>query len=181
VPERFLVLGRILKPSGVHGEVKMTSWADNPALFRNLTECWIGPSDGTRRRMAVEAVRVQGRSAFLKLQGVDSLEAAEPFAGSEVAIPRAAAPELPDGSYYHADLLGLAVTDGKRPLGEVVEILETPAHDVFVVRAPAGEWMLPATRMHIRRIDVGARMIEIEPMEGLIDEAPGDRATPEQV
>jgi len=180
VPERFLVLGRIVRPSGVRGEVKLTSWSA-AAMFRGLTECWVGPSEGSRRRMTVERARVQGRSAFLKLQGVDTPETAAPLVGAEVAIPRAAAPELPDGSYYHADLLGLAVSDGERPLGEVVEILETPAHDVFVVRSATGEWMLPATRMHIRRIDMEARRIEIVPMEGLVDETPGGGTSPEQV
>ena len=111
----------------------------------------------------------------LKLAGTDSPEAAALLRGWELAIPREAAPDPPEGSFYHADLQGLTVTDGARSLGTVVEILETPAHDVFVVRGDAGEWMLPATRVHVRRIDLTARRIEIQPMDGLLDAAEGGR------
>ena len=80
-----------------------------------------------------------------------------------MAIPRAEAPDPPEGAFYHYDILGLKVVHGDQSLGTVREILETPAHDVYVVRGPAGEWMLPATRVHVRRIDPAAGRIEIEP------------------
>jgi 16S rRNA processing protein RimM len=181
VPEPFLILGRILKPYGVRGEMRVASWPEGLALFRGAAECWAGPPDGMRRRFAVEAARPHGRAVILKLAGVDTPEEAARLAGWDVAIPRAAAPDPPDGSYYHADLLGLAVTDGERALGAVVEILETAAHDVLVVRGAAGEWMLPATRAHVRRIDLAARRLEIRPMPGLVDPSGGGGASAETV
>jgi ribosomal 30S subunit maturation factor RimM len=71
--------------------------------------------------------------------------------------------------------------EGERPLGSVREILETPAHDVFVVQGPIGEWLLPATRAHIRRIDLAAERIEIEPMTGLVSPSSGGEESPEPV
>jgi len=181
VPERFLVLGRILKPYGLRGEVRVASWAEGAVLFRQLAECWIGPPDGTWRVVPVEWTKPHGQSVVVKLAGVDSSEAAAPLSGWDVAIPREAAPDPPDGSYYHADLLGLMVTDGERALGTVTEILETAAHDVLVVRGEAGEWMLPATRAHVRRIDLAARRIEIHLMDGLIEASGGGGASAEQL
>jgi 16S rRNA processing protein RimM len=109
----------------------------------------------------------------LKLGGVDTSQAAAGLVGCEVTIPRGEAPALPEGTFYHYDVLGLQVWEGGRHLGSVREILETPAHDVYVIRGPAGEWMLPATRAHIRRIDLGSGRIEVEPWADLVTPASG--------
>ncbi|MFA5026311.1 MAG: ribosome maturation factor RimM [Candidatus Methylomirabilota bacterium] len=167
-PEHLLVLGRILKPHGVRGEVRIDCFCPDPGIFGALRDCFIGPPGGAWQPVRIERARLQPRTAILKLAGTESPEAAAKLWGWELAIPREEAPEPPEGSFYHADLLGLSVTDGERSLGTVVEILETPAHDVFVVRGDAGEWMLPATRVHVRRIDLTARRIEILPMDGLL-------------
>jgi 16S rRNA processing protein RimM len=99
----------------------------------------------------------------LKLVGVDAPEAVAPLLGHEVAIPRAGAPPPPDGTFYHYDILGLEVVSGDRALGSVGEIVETPAHDVYVIQRGSGEWLLPATRVYIRRIDLAAGRIELQP------------------
>ncbi|OGB95146.1 MAG: 16S rRNA processing protein RimM [candidate division NC10 bacterium RBG_16_65_8] len=159
----YLILGRIAKVHGVRGEVKVALHADRWTAFRGLARCWVGPSGGPLRPMEIHAEREHGRSVALKLAGVDSPEAAARLVGQEIAIPRAEAPPPPDGAFYHYDILGLDVVAGGRTLGIVRKILETPAHDVYVIDGAAGEWLLPATRVHIRRIDVGAGRIELDP------------------
>ena len=118
---------------------------------------------------------------MLKLVGVDTPEAAAALAGSQVAVPRGEAPPPPPGVYYHYDILGLRVMEGDRSLGSVREILETPAHDVYVVQGPAGEWMLPATLAHIRRIDLVAGRIEIEPGLDLVSATSGGGESAEAI
>ncbi|HSB69984.1 MAG TPA: ribosome maturation factor RimM [Candidatus Methylomirabilis sp.] len=180
-PPHYLILGRIVKAHGVRGEVKVVSFADTWHPFRTLARLWVGPPGGPLRLVSVEAGHEHGRDVLLKLQGVDSPEAASRLIGQELSIPRAEAPEPPEGSFYHHDILGLLVVEGERPLGCVREILETPAHDVFVVQAPAGEWLLPATRAHIRRVDLPAGRIEIEPMTGLVSPSAGGEESPEAI
>jgi ribosomal 30S subunit maturation factor RimM len=63
----------------------------------------------------------------------------------------------------------------------VREILETAAHEVYVVEGPGGEWLLPATRAHIRRVDLGAGRIEIEPWDNLITPSSGGDDIPEAI
>jgi len=159
----YLILGRITKTHGVQGEVKVILYADRWTAFRGLARYWVGPSGGPHRPVEIQAEREHGRSVALKLAGVDSPEAAAKLIGQEIAIPRTEAPPPPDGAFYHYDILGLEVVAGGRPLGTVREILETPAHDVYVIDGATGEWLLPATRVHIRRIDVGAGRIELDP------------------
>ena len=159
----YLILGRITKAHGVRGEVKVALYADQWAPFRGLVRCWIGPQGGPFRRVEVLASAEARGSVVLKLAGIDAPEAAAPLVGHEVAIPRAEAPPPPGGAYYHYDILGLEVVGAECTLGTVREILETPGHDVYVICGPAGDWLLPATRVHIRRIDLAAGRIELNP------------------
>lgn len=180
-PREYLVLGRIVKAHGLRGEVKVVSFADTWLPFQRLARLWVGAPGGPLRPFSVEAGHGHGRDVLLKLEGVDSPEAASLLIGQELSIPRAQAPEPPEGTFYHHDILGLLVVEGERPLGCVREILETPAHDVFVVQGPAGEWLLPATRAHIRRVDLLAGRIEIEPMDGLVSPTAGGEERPEAI
>jgi len=168
-PPGYLQVGRLVKTHGVRGEIRVALFADRWEPFQDLKESWVGPSGGPFRAMAVESSRKQDRGVILKFRGVDSREAAARLVGQEVAIPRSAAPPPASGSFYHYDLLGLEVVGAGRTLGRVREILETPAHDVFVVDGAEGEWMLPATRTHIRRIDLAAGRIELDPVVDVME------------
>ncbi|MFI5341503.1 MAG: ribosome maturation factor RimM [Candidatus Methylomirabilales bacterium] len=177
----FLILGRVVRPYGVRGEVKMACFADSWEPFRSLRRVWVGPPEGPFQPAEVERAQGHDRTVVLKLAGVETLESAAGLVGCEVSIPRAEAPLLPEGVFYHYDILGLEARDGDRSLGIVCEILETPAHDVYVIRGPLGEWMLPATRVHIRRIDLTAGRIEIEPGMGLVAATSGGEESAETV
>ena len=159
----YLILGRVLKPHGVQGEVMVACLAESWVPFKSLTRVWLGPPEGPLRSFGLEQGREQQRAVVLKLAGIERREAAARLVGYEVAVPRVEAPPLPEGVFYHYDILGPEVVEGDRSLGSVREILETPAHDVYVIRGAAGEWMLPATRAHIRRIDLVGGRIEILP------------------
>jgi 16S rRNA processing protein RimM len=177
----FLILGRVVKPYGVRGEVKMACFADSWGPFRALRRVWVGPPEGPFRSIELERVQERYRTIIIKLAGVETPEGAASLVGHEVTVPRAEAPSLPQGVFYHYDILGLEVLEGDRSLGTVCEILETPAHDVYVIRGPAGEWMLPATRAHIRRIDLAAGQIEIEPGTDLASATSGGEESAETV
>lgn len=158
----FLILGRITKAHGIRGEAKVVLYADDWAPFRGFSCCWVGPKGGPFQPFEIEGESDHGRTVTLKLVGVDTPEAVTRLLGHEVAIPRADAPPPPDGAFYHYDILGLEVVSGDRSLGSVREIVETPAHDVYVIQRGSGEWLLPATRVCIRRIDLAAGRIELQ-------------------
>jgi 16S rRNA processing protein RimM len=158
-----ITLGRVTKAHGIRGEVKVALYADAWEPFRGLTECVVASPGGPFRLFEIESARDHGRAIVLKFAGIDSPEAASALAGCEVAIPRAEAPPLPEDTFYHYDILGLDVVVGEQTLGTVREILETPAHDVYVIRGALGDWLLPVTRAHIRRVDVAAGRIELDP------------------
>lgn len=97
-------------------------------------------------------------------------EQAERFRGMELRLPFEAAGPLPDGEYYHWQIIGLRVvtTDGQS-LGKVVHILETGANDVYILRTEQGqEHLIPAIEKVIKRVDLVDGVIEIEPIPGLL-------------
>ena len=174
-----LALGHVVRSQGLHGEVKVAWYPDRWEPFRTVATLWLGTPGGPRQPFQVERAWSQGRAVVFKLAGIETPEVAASLIGHEVTIPREAAPEPPPGTFYHYDILGLTVLEGGRSLGIVREILETPAHDVYVVDGAHGEWLLPATHAHIRRLDPAAGVIEIEPWGDLVPPSSGGDDTPE--
>ncbi len=176
----YMILGHVAKAHGIGGEIKVSLVAESWEPFRDLGRCWLGPPAGPFRSFSLEGGRGRGREVVLRLGGVETPEAAAGLVGYELAVLRVEAPALPEGTFYHYDILGLQVWEGDRHLGSVCEILETPAHDVYVIQGPTGEWMLPATRAHIRRVDLAARRIELEPWVNLVPQTSGGDESAEE-
>ena len=88
----------------------------------------------------------------------------------EILVEPSAAPELPEGIYYHFEILDSEVyTDEGQRLGVVVDILKTGAHDVYVVQEGQREYFIPVTVDIVRQIDRMQKRITIHPLEGLLD------------
>ncbi len=170
MPSPYLLLGRAVKAWGLEGEIKVEPYADSMVIAPGLAAVHIGPAGGDLAWYAVERVRQAGSAWVLKLRGVETQEQAGRLVGCEMLIPRSAAPPLPEGAYYHADLVGLrVVSEEGRELGRIVEIWETGANDVYVVHGKQGEWLLPATREVVRRVDLAGEIMVVRPLEGMIE------------
>lgn len=166
----FLVLARIVSVRGLGGEVRAIRLADPADVFRDLQGVWLQASGDVRELREVERVRASPGQVVLKFRGIDSAEAARRLVGREVCIRREEAPSLPEGTYYHYDIIGLQVVDETgEPLGAIVDVQPTGANDVYVVRGPRGEWLLPAIREIITGVDLDAGQIRIVRREGLLE------------
>jgi len=156
VQAKPLIIGRITRPHGMRGEVKVRVETDFPQRFGQLRRVLLVPDRqaDAAREAAVESVRPQGDLILLKLAGVDDLEAARALQGAAVAVPWEERIPLPEGTYYVAEVVGLRVrTESGEALGTVTEVLRTPAHDVYRVEGEGGEVLVPATREVVRAVD----------------------------
>lgn len=166
----YLLLGRAVKAWGLEGEIKVEPYADSIAIAEGLATVDIRLAGGDVAGYSVERVRRAGSAWVLKLRGVETPEQAGRLVGCELVISRSVAPSLPEGTYYHADLIGLrVVSEEGRELGRIMEIWETGANDVYVVRGQQGEWLLPATREVVRRVDLAGEIVLVRPLEGMIE------------
>ncbi|NLT74813.1 MAG: 16S rRNA processing protein RimM [Chloroflexi bacterium] len=163
----YLVVGQIVAPRGLRGELKVRVETENPDRFEDLDHLYVGPE---RRRYTLRGARQMKGFALLLLDGVADRDAAEQLRGLFLYVDQGNALPLGEGEYYQHQIEGLEVfrEDGQR-LGEVTGVLETGANDVYVVHGPAGEILLPAIRDVISAIDLEAGTMTVRIPEGLID------------
>ncbi len=165
--DKFRTVGRIVKPHGIRGEVAVELLTDFPGRFALIERVYL--NEDNPRPVPLEGVRFHKGRALLKLAGYDDRTAVEVLRGETVLVPIEEAVPLDPGEYYQEDLIGLEVwtTDEER-LGEVVDILETGANDVFVVHGERGEILLPAIGDVVQLIDLEEKRMIVKLLEGLI-------------
>jgi 16S rRNA processing protein RimM len=115
---------------------------------------------------------VHGQGLLVKLLGYDTPESAGRFRNQWVYVKSSEVPPLPEGQHYKYELVGLLVVDDNgNPLGELVEILETGANDVYIVRnKTGGEILLPAIPPVVLNVDMDSRVMTVHLLDGLVDE-----------
>ena len=162
-PER-LIVGKISRPWGTRGQVKIEILTDFPQRFRPGVLLFIGSHS-----YLCEHVTHPPKSLILKLQGVETVEDAMLLRGAILEVPTTEAEPLPEGAYYYYQILGLDVyTANGENLGQIADILATGSNDVYVVQGPRGEVLVPAIPEVIITLDLLAKRITIEPMLGLL-------------
>jgi len=165
---RRLRVGQVVRPHGVEGRLKVKWLApDVPVVAKALL--YLGEGEGAPALQVAAATPMKPPFVLLAVAGCDTFEAADGLRGATLWMAREALPKLEEGAYYVADLLGMRVeTASGAPLGEVAEVIETGAADVYVVRGAGGELLLPAIREVVRRIDPEARRIVVTPLPGMV-------------
>jgi 16S rRNA processing protein RimM len=157
-----IVIGGVARAHGIKGEVVIfTHDADTPAVGTAGT-LWVG---GTARK--VIAARDTHRGWLVAFEGVVTRNDAELLKGQVVEVDRAAL-ELADDDVLLSDLIGCAVklVDG-RAWGTIAEIQATDAQDLLVIHDGAVERLLPLVDVFVKDIDLDARVVTIDPPDGL--------------
>jgi 16S rRNA processing protein RimM len=162
VKKEYFELGRVLKPQGIRGEVKIDAYTDDMGRFAYLDHVYI-KQDSEMRKVAVQSKRADKTFAYLKLEGTDDRNAAEALRGTILFIDRQNAAQLPEGSYYIEDMIGLLVVDTKgNELGRLCEIIKTGGTDVFRVESTRGILMFPSVPHVVLHTDVESGRILVD-------------------
>jgi 16S rRNA processing protein RimM len=163
----YLVVGKLHRPHGVHGEMIMEVFTDFPERLRLGVTLYVGDEQVP---MQLVKVRQHVKGLLVSFQGCSSPEAAGELRNQLVYVLAADRPPLPEGDYYHHQIIGLHVlSDQGEPLGTVTEILETGANDVFVIRPQNGpEILIPDTDEVVLTIDLTKGEMVIHLLPGLL-------------
>ena len=137
----------------------------------------VGRASGPMRRLPIETYTTYGDLVVLKFQGIDDAGAASSLVGQDILIPCKGLVDLPEGSYYIFQLVGLIVrTRDGREIGKVRDVVHTGGTPLLAVERTAGggssaeeEVLLPAARSICTAIDLVSGCITIEPPEGLLE------------
>ncbi len=169
---QYLLIGEILRPHGVAGEVRMRVLTSYPERLPELKTVYLvqDPNSEDVTEYGLEQVRMHQQYALLKLKTINDRDQAERLRELYVKVSVSDAIPLEDGEVYLYQLMGLEVqTEEGRALGTISEILETGANDVYIVETPeGGEILIPATPETIISTDLEAGITIVRLPEGLL-------------
>jgi 16S rRNA processing protein RimM len=162
----YLVIGFLRRAHGVRGEIILDLHTDFPERLRSGRQLFVGEE---YKPMTLAGARPHAKGMLVKFQGVETPEDAGQMRNQWVYVRASDVPSLPAGRLYQHELFGFQVVDeNENPLGELVEILETGANDVYVVRDESGrELLLPAIPTVILETDASRRVMRVHVLEGL--------------
>jgi 16S rRNA processing protein RimM len=166
----LIIIGRIVKPFGVKGEMKIEPMTDFPARFTGLRSVHLVSPANKDTICEIQAVRYAGGAPYIRFSGFDTPEKAKALNGWFIKVPEEEAVPLPEGTYYWFELLGMeVVSESGETLGSIVDIFETGSNDVYVVKHGRKEVYVPATREVIKQVDRKEKRMVIHLIDGLIE------------
>ena len=150
----YLMIGEIVKPQGVRGEVKARPCTCDEARFEGLETVYV-EKDGGYAPLSIRVNRLGADAVFLNVEGVSDRDAAEKLRGTKLYIDRAHAVELDADTNFLTDLYGLrGIVDDGRDLGKLADVLQPGGNDVYVFKGPLGEVLVPALKSVVLAVDL---------------------------
>jgi 16S rRNA processing protein RimM len=165
----FLVVGKLGRPHGIHGEIVMDVYTDFPERLGPGVSVLVGPQ---YQQVRITHKRPHSRGMLLSFEGYQRREQAAELRNLLVYVPTADRPQLEEGEYYHHQLLGMQVIDDEgNMLGRIVRIHETGANEVYMVQDESGaELLIPAIESVILDIDLEHHQLHVRLLPGLLPE-----------
>ena len=163
--EPTVVVGRIVKPHGIRGELVVENRSDNPSRWDVGSVLFLG--DG--RTVTVAAARPHSGRLLVSFAEVIDHAAAEDYRGQLLMVPESWLPALGPGEWWPSQLVGCrVVTNGGSELGRITDIIPNPANDLWVAVDDEGaETLIPALRDLLVDVDVGGKRIVVREVPGL--------------
>ena len=155
---QYIDAGEIVTTHGVRGEVKVLCWLDDPQMLCEFDRCRI---DG--KEIIMEQVRVQKTCNLVKLQGIDTMEAAQSMRGKTIQLYRE---DIDEEVIFAAELIGVEVYADGKLIGKIKDVLDYPGNSVYVVKGEY-EYMIPAVKAFILSTDVEGNRMEVKLIEGM--------------
>lgn len=166
-------VGVIAATHGLKGEVKVYPTTEDPRRFLDLEDVLLGDDEGDKPLLpvTVSGVRFFKHLVIVKFKEYNSINEVAPFKGQDLYVTRENAIPLEEGEFYIKDLYGMKViSDDGAELGELVDVLETGANDVYVVRKKGKkDLLIPAIPDCILNIDFESRVMKVFLLPGLLD------------
>jgi 16S rRNA processing protein RimM len=162
----YLTVGYLRRPHGLRGEIVMDLHTDFPERLKRGRKLLVSED---HIELTVQSIRGHQNGVLIKFDDIDSRQDAGQYRNQWVYVKASDVPALPEGKIYQHELFGFQVVDeNDHPLGELVEILETGANNVYVVKDEAGrELLLPAIPSVILNLDAERRLMRVHLLEGL--------------
>ena len=167
--KQYLETGKIVGTHGIKGMVRVQPWSDSGEFLKNFKYFYLDSAGNS----ALKAVKIQphGGVVLIAFKGIETVEQAEKFRGSRLYINRDDI-SLPLGRYFIDDLIGCSVfdADSGKKYGEISEVSQTGANDVWHISDSGKEYLLPAIDDVIVSVAPKEERVVIRPMKGIFDD-----------
>ena len=164
----WIPVGRVTRTHGLKGELKFFPADQGDLVVQNDQQIRLGETT-----FKIKSVRGAKSPFIVKLEGVDSIEAAQSLSGQEVLVAKEDFESLPEGEYYRFEIEGLkAFDDTGKYYGIIEEIIATGSNDVYVVRGDSKEWLVPMIDSVVQNIDLEEGKLIFHCVEGLFEDTP---------
>ena len=160
---KMLAVGKICNTHGVRGNIKLIPWTDFPEVFEDIDYITV-----ENIRYDIKDVKYQKSNIILKLQGIDTVEEAEKLRDLTVYCEVTQLEELPEDTYYIADLIGCDVYEGENLLGKVADVFSAGGADLYEIKGKGAPIYLPAIKENVLSVDIKNKIIKVKLPEGLI-------------
>lgn len=168
--DEMVVVGLVARAHGLRGQVIVNPETDFPGARFEPGRTLFRRTDAGAEELRVETLRFHRGRPIIGFEGIGTVEEAERLAGAELRVPAGWLEPLPEGAFYHHDLIGCRVQDTSGETIGLVERIEGDGHASRLVVAAGGEEILvPLAAAICRAIDVGRKEIVIDPPPGLLD------------
>lgn len=162
----WVEFGHVTAVSGLQGEVKVFLLNPQSTWLRTWRMVSMVDAHGARRTVRLKVRSGAGKRWLARVEGIESREAAESMIGDRILVDRTEFPEVQEGEYYLADVIGLEVRSGERVLGEVTAIHTTGPVEILEVQMGNETRYIPSLKEHIQRVDVVSGTVELTPDYG---------------
>lgn len=166
--EDLFKVGVITNTHGIRGEVKVFPTTDDPRRFSELKEILLDTGN-EKTVLHISNVKFFKNMVILKFKEYNDINEVEKLRKKELFVTRENAVPLEENEYYIADLIGLkAVSDEGEELGEVADVLQSAANDIYVIKKPGEKDLLvPAIKDCVKSVDIPGGRIELHLLPGL--------------
>jgi 16S rRNA processing protein RimM len=165
----FIAIGRISRPIGNRGEMKVLPLTDDKQRFAGLQSVWVGNDSEKAEQREIRIVRIDAKQVVINLAGIETLKEASKYRNNYLFVSKDQTIKLHEGRYFVDDIIGCeVVTEEQIKVGIVTDLLSLPANDLWIVRDGRKELMIPAVKAIIQKVDVKMKRITIHALEGLL-------------
>ena len=162
-------LGKVLRPKGNSGEVKVFLDVDHPGEYQNLDAVFIEK----RRDLVpyfIDSIHIESSKANIKFQDVDTADEAATLSGLLLYLPLDTLPQRSGNKFYFHEIIGFEVIDATLgTLGIIQDVLELPNNPLFQVVHKGKEILIPVSDEFIRAVDRDHKKLNMDLPEGLVD------------
>lgn len=168
--DELISIGKISGTHGYKGTIKVIPLTDFPERFKELKEV-TAVKGNQMRKLSVESVSPYKDFLLLNFKEINSKEEAQRYNNALLKVESEEVYKLPEGYYYHFQLLGMSVFDNQYGfLGKISEVLETGANDVYVIDSDKyGEILIPAIKEVVIEVDTDKNEMRVELLPGIIE------------